>query len=603
MKPLNLNADALWKQRFKLPTVGLGAAAKQRPNRVLVTTNQTDTYQLYALDAASGQAQQVTDKPAGKRFGAISADGAFIYYLDDAQGDERGHWVRVPFTGGAAQDLTPDLPVYSSFSLTENHTDSLIALVAATADGFKTYLMSQDAERHVGSPRLLHTSPGLTPNPALSYDGRLLVIGSNHRTGKNAFSLLAFDTESGEQIAELWLAGDASLTATCFSPIDGDTRLLANADESGFARPLLWNPLTGERTDLPVPGLEGDIIPTDWSPSGAQILLLQIHQAQTQWYTYDLTDGTLTRVAHPGGTYSGGVYADETTFYTLWTDALHPSRLVAVDTRTGALRTVLAGGDEAPGRPWRSVTFPSADGTPIQAWVATPEGDGPFPTILHTHGGPTAVETEVFDAAAQAWLDHGFAFISVNYRGSVTFGKAFEHAIWGRLGHLEVEDMAAARDWLVDHGIAEADSILVTGGSYGGYLTLQALGKRPDLWAGGMAQVAIADWSIMYEDEADTLRGYQRALFGGSPQETPDAHRASSPLTYAEAVRAPVLVIQGANDTRCPARQMRVYEATLREQGKDIQVEWFDAGHGSLSVDERIHHMETMLRFAYRVLG
>ena len=88
-----------------------------------------------------------------------------------------------------------------------------------------------------------------------------------------------------------------------------------------------------------------------------------------------------------------------------------------------------------------------------------------------------------FTPSVQAWLDHGFAFLSVNYRGSVTFGKAFERAIWGRLGELEIEDMATACGWLKEEGIARPDAVFLTGASYGGDLTLQAMGKRPDLWA------------------------------------------------------------------------------------------------------------------------
>jgi dipeptidyl aminopeptidase/acylaminoacyl peptidase len=211
--------------------------------------------------------------------------------------------------------------------------------------------------------------------------------------------------------------------------------------------------------------------------------------------------------------------------------------------------------------------------------------------------------TEMFAPSAQTWLDHGFAWLSINYHGSITFGRDFERSIMGNLGQLEVEDMAAAYQWLVDNDVAIADSVLLTGGSYGGYLTLQAIGKHPDLWAGGMAQVAIADWVLMYEDQAETLRGYQRSLFGGTPDEKPEAHAAGSPITYAEDIKAPVLVIQGANDTRCPSRQMKVYEQRLKDAGKEIQIHWFDAGHGSRAIEQNIEHQELMLRWAYRVLG
>ena len=80
--------------------------------------------------------------------------------------------------------------------------------------------------------------------------------------------------------------------------------------------------------------------------------------------------------------------------------------------------------------------------------------DGPFPTILETHGGPTWVMSSLYWPTAQCWLDHGFAFFSLNYHGSTTFGKAFEESIRGNIGDLEVQDMAAACKWLVDNKIA-----------------------------------------------------------------------------------------------------------------------------------------------------
>ena len=117
-----------------------------------------------------------------------------------------------------------------------------------------------------------------------------------------------------------------------------------------------------------------------------------------------------------------------------------------------------------------------------------------------------------------------------------------------------------------------------------------------------MALVAIADWTLMYEDQAGTLRGYQRSLFGGTPDEKPEAHKKSSPITYAENFAADLLVIQGANDTRCPARQMQVFEQKMKDLGKSIDVQWFDAGHGSRAIEQSIEQQERMLRFAAQIL-
>jgi dipeptidyl aminopeptidase/acylaminoacyl peptidase len=301
---------------------------------------------------------------------------------------------------------------------------------------------------------------------------------------------------------------------------------------------------------------------------------------------------------------AGTYFGTDGEIFAQWQAAAHPSQLIGLDAQTGKnTRIVLTAGNVPPGHSWKSISFPSSDGQTIQGWLGVPDGQGPFPTILHTHGGPTSVMTERWMPESQAWIDHGFAFLTINYRGSITFGRTFEEQIWGNVGYWEMEDLAAAHKWLVNEGISQPDGILLTGLSYGGFITLMGLGRLPDLWAGGMAGIAISDWAMQYEDIADTLRGYDVALFGGTPEEKPEQYRLSSPITYAENVKAPTLIIQGRNDTRTPARPIEVYEQKLRELGKPIEIHWFDAGHWGAGVEQDIQHLEIMLRFAYRVLG
>jgi dipeptidyl aminopeptidase/acylaminoacyl peptidase len=90
--------------------------------------------------------------------------------------------------------------------------------------------------------------------------------------------------------------------------------------------------------------------------------------------------------------------------------------------------------------------------------------------------------------------------------------------------------------------------------------------------------------------------------FGGTPHEVPERCAASSPITYAERVTAPMLIIQGRHDTRTPPRSVERHEAKMKALGKSIEVHWFDAGHGSLAVEQQIAHQERMLHFASRVL-
>lgn len=602
-KALDTTQSAAWKARFRAASIAWTKIADQNPERGLVCTNKDGIYQLYGWETVSGQLRQLTSQPAGVVSGMISADGQYVYYHRDQQGNEIGHYVRVPFAGGEAEDVTPDMPPYASFFIEQCESGAVTGFLAAGPNGFEIYVMPEGA-----ASRRIAQFRQLTFGPLLSYGGEVAVVDTSEKTGTLDTSLIAIDTATGEVIAELWDGENTSHNFGPFSPLPGDFRLLATTSKSGYERPLIWNARTGERYDLALNTIPGQLTPWCWSPDARHILLGQLYQAEYQLYLYDVETRAVTKLQHPAGVlggYNGNAYfVPSGEIYATWQDSANPSQLIALDSTIGQqTRVVLAAGAAPAGQKWKSVSFTSENGATIQAWLVTPEGAGPFPTILETHGGPTAVMSEFYAPNSQTWVDHGFAYFTINYHGSTTFGKDFEKAIWGNLGHHEVEDMAGAYTWLVENNIAIPDSVLVTGWSYGGYLTLQSLGKRPDLWAGGMAGIAIADWGLMYEDQAETLRGYQRALFGGTPQETPEATRASSPITYAEAVKAPVLVIQGSNDTRCPARQMRAYEDKMKSLGKSIEIEWFDAGHGSRAQEQSIDHQELMLRFAYQVLG
>jgi dipeptidyl aminopeptidase/acylaminoacyl peptidase len=193
--------------------------------------------------------------------------------------------------------------------------------------------------------------------------------------------------------------------------------------------------------------------------------------------------------------------------------------------------------------------------------------------------------------------------VQVNYRGSTGYGSVWQDAINGRPGLTELEDLAAVRERVVADGVADPARLVLTGGSWGGYLTLLGLGTQPEHWAVGVAGVPVADYVAAYADQMEALRGVDRALFGGSPEEVPDRYRASSPISYVEDVRAPVLILAGANDPRCPLRQIENYVARLAELGKAHEVYRYDAGHGSLVVDERIRQMRAELDFVQRHLG
>ncbi|MBE2199664.1 MAG: S9 family peptidase [Anaerolinea sp.] len=614
MANLHMNTDTVWQQRYTLPQVVWAKAAPSRPERAVVLTDKhSDTLQAHALNVITGETRQISRREMGMPLmaTAFAPDGEFVYYLEDHKGNEIGHLHRLPYVGGEAMDVTPDLPAYSVRGIGFSGDGRYLGLVAVTQEGFHLYRVALGADGASGARQLVYQDKLEFWQAELSADGGLLGIISTRRTRSRLYSVVVFDAQTGAEMGELWDGAGQSVDLTCFSPLPGDERVLGTSTKSGQKRPYLWHPRHNERIDLDFPDLEGDVLAWGWSPDGQKLLLCQSHWAQQQLYTYDLTSGELTRLAHPGGTYDMTVgpfgtvpqFLPNGNILAIWQSAADPMQLVALDGRSGARLRVIMGPDTVvAGRPWQSITFTAADGVAIQGWLAVPDGDGPFPTLLHMHGGPHVAVNETFAPNSQAWVDHGFAFCTINYRGSTGFGAAFQSQIWGDLGHWELEDMVAARSWLVQSGIARPDAILLHGASYGGYLTLWGLVRRPDLWAGGIAVVAIADWVVNYEDAADAMKGAFTMWHGGSLAEVRERYVRSSPITYAENLAAPLLIVQGYNDTRTSARQMELFVAKLQELGKAVDIAWFDAGHGGLGTQEAIVYQERWMQFAQTVL-
>lgn len=598
----DLSPSGTWKRRFAAPRFQT-QMAQANPRRGLVISDESGRYQLYAWDVANGERRRITDAKSGVSFGGISPDGAYIYY-HQAGADGAGKWVRVPFAGDVntpRQDIAPDLPPYQAFSLSQSMNGALIGFATATADGFAAYTLSASAIP--AAPDLLYRTDAPTYGPLLSYDARYAVIGTAAGSADGDFGAMAFDL--GDSAAPVRVLRDAegSLQPLAFAPIAGDGRVLCSTDVTGEERPAIWDLSTNDRIDIPLDDMHGSVTPQAWFADGRRILLSHLHEAVYRLYVYDLQASTLTALDHAGGTYSNSyITPDGEYIISHWEDATHPTYAVALHPADGTLARVLLGAETAPrGRDWRAVRFTSSGGVTVQGWLCTPEGDGGWPLIVHAHGGPTAVMTRSYQPEAGAWVDHGFAWLSVNYRGSVTFGRDFEYAITGMPGHREVDDLAAACRWAVEAGIAHPERVFVTGRSYGGYLTLQALGRHPDLWAGGIAEDAIADWRLMYADMPEALRGYHRSLWGGTPDDQPEIHRNGSPISYVDDVAAPVLVIQSADDERYPPRQMRVYEAAMREAGKAIRVQWFEAAADETA--QKVEHMALALRWAADVIS
>ncbi len=168
--------SAAWKQRFRTPVVLWAMIAKDAPARGLAASNFSGVTQLCAWDVPTGSLRALTTRPEGVLSGLLSSDGRYVYYAGDRAGSEIGHHVRVSWEGGVVEDVTPDLPPYSSIGFALSRSGTLAGLITAAADGYRLYGLDLEEEGGVGAPRCLYHSPVAIYGPALSYDATLAVI-------------------------------------------------------------------------------------------------------------------------------------------------------------------------------------------------------------------------------------------------------------------------------------------------------------------------------------------------------------------------------------------------------------------------------------------
>ncbi|MFG3437930.1 prolyl oligopeptidase family serine peptidase [Nonomuraea sp. NPDC047897] len=586
-----MKAEERWQARFRASRTTLPVWARRAPHRSIYRSNATGTWEVYAWDRATAHTRQVTDRPRGTAHAAVDPTGQWVYWFADTEGDEFGVWWRQPFTGGPDEPVAPDLPPGQPGGIALAATG--VAAISLAADGaFRTHLV------HPGEPsRLLHEHAEAAWVADMSLDGQLIAI--NHgEYGDFRHPALRVLRPSGQTVGELYDGEGKGVLGLRFAPVTGDRRLLALHERRQRQEPLVWDPVTGEQREIWLRD-SGDLA-AEWYDDGRGLLIVRDTRARSHLHRYDLAGGGLTLIDTPHGVIDDAAPRPGGHVEYSWSSASRPP---VIRSSNGQVVLNASGPPAPPSVPAEDLDVPGPGGR-VHALVSRPEhGAPPHPTVFMLHGGPTTHDRDAFSPEVAAWVDSGFAVVRVNYRGSTGYGSAWRDALHGEVGHIELSDVAAVRDAVVQRGIADPARIVLSGTAWGGYLTLLGLGTQPGLWAAGIAAVPIACHQTSYEDEAESLRAYHRALLGGSPDEQPERYAASSPITYVDRVESPVLILAGENDTRCPLRQIEKYVAKLAEHGRDHQVHTYDAARGTLVVAERIAQMSLQLEFARKHVG
>lgn len=253
----------------------------------------------------------------------------------------------------------------------------------------------------------------------------------------------------------------------------------------------------------------------------------------------------------------------------------------------------------------QSVWYKSFDGLKIHAWyLEARSASAPYPAVVWPHGGPWWQTYDSWSPFLQSLSQSGFAILAPNIRGSTGYGAAFRNMDISDLGGADLEDVVAGAKWLANQPGVDSSKIAIMGGSYGGFMTLMALTKKPDVFSAGVALVPVTDWSEMYELSDAAFRGFIEEMFDGPPSKREQFYRKSSPITYVSQIKVPVLISCGRQDSRCPFQPIEKFVKKLEEMSNphEFVIEEKE-GHGFARVDTEIREVITAVEYLKRFLG
>ncbi|MEV4738181.1 MULTISPECIES: prolyl oligopeptidase family serine peptidase [unclassified Microbacterium] len=282
----------------------------------------------------------------------------------------------------------------------------------------------------------------------------------------------------------------------------------------------------------------------------------------------------------------------------------------AVDVDSGAVERVAGGTPADPAwMPTASVLLVDGPHGPVHAFAyapRNPEHTAPYgelpPYVVFVHGGPTAHVTGASSAAVAFYTSRGIGVLDVNYGGSTGYGRAYRERLDGQWGVVDVDDVIAAARGLADAGLADPARIAIRGGSAGGWTVLSAL-VRGGTFAAGISRYGVADLRMLVEHSHDFEAHYIEGLVGPLP-EAEQLYVDRSPLTHADRIDVPVLLMQGGEDRVVPPAQSEAIRDALRSRGVEHEyVAYPTEGHGFRAAETIVDALERELAFLGRVFG
>lgn len=575
---------------------------------LLVATDKSGVFNAAALPVAGGEMKPLTTSATDATF-AISyfpSDDRILVSADKG-GNELSH-IYVREADGTLKDLTPG----------DKH---IAQFIGWAGDGKTFWITTNEREPQFMdvyaysaadfSRKLVFENSGFFPS-SISPDGKWLAL-DKQTTAADSDVYVADLSKPAKQTPVLVTPNDADIAYLSYEFTPDSKQLVYGTDEHGeFTQAWTHDLATGGKKELVK--ADWDVQYVTYSSSGRYRVSAINEDASTKLTILDQTAGKpLTLTGVPAGDIGQVRFnRDETKIaFTVASDT-SPSDVFVADLATGAatrLTTNLNPAiDETMLVDGQVVRYKSFDGLDIPAILFMPKGasaENPVPAVIDVHGGPGGQSRKGYAAMYQHLVNHGYAVLRVNNRGSSGYGKTFFHMDDKKHGEVDLDDVVFGKKYLQTLDWVQDDKIAILGGSYGGYMVAAALAFRPEEFTAGIDIFGVTNWTRTLNEIPPWWGAQKDALYDemGDPATDAERHQRISPLFHADKVTKPLLVIQGANDPR--VLQVESDELVAAVKKNNVPVEYIifpDEGHGFLRKENRITASNAYLTFLNQYL-
>jgi dipeptidyl aminopeptidase/acylaminoacyl peptidase len=586
-------------QLLRVPHVDSGLKFDISPDgqRLVFSWNKTGKWELWKIQVGNWVISKLEIGLQGAKFAPVfSPDGKYLAYALDLDGGESYQIIIHDLQTNISTNLTPRIAYAHQPNISWSPDCKMLAVLSDKHGQFALHLLPVDGTDGRMIKNVFHPCWDAKWSP----NGQWIAIEAESTASDRSIYVMPVNRprKTGKGMATKVATTQIKLNAQhpAWSP---DSKFLAFSGENGEWHDIgLFNVETREITWVNV-SVGDDTQPT-WSRSGECVGWIHAKGADTS-FQFKTGNGVVHEKKVGNGVHHHPQFTADS-IVILYEDTSHPCDLWKINLEDDSIQQLTNS------LPYElrnaefilpeEVFYTSKDGTQVPALLYRAKDS--TRAVVDIHGGPNWLYQFLWQPMISHMVSRGWTVLAPNYRGSTGYGKKWQNASRYDMGGVDTDDCAAGAKYLIENGLA--NKIAVTGRSHGGYLTMTCMTMYPELWAAGSAVVPFLNWLKSHKNSREDLQHWNIENMG-DPEDNRELWIARSPYFFLDKVNAPVQLICGGNDPRCPASESMDAHDKLVELDKEVELLIYkDEGHSFLDVENIIDSEEKVVAFLAKAL-